>query len=258
MANTTSHPVIGGTKIRMFSGGAGQPIVFLHGAAGLSVWTPFFQALSESYDLRVPEHPGFGQSDNPAWLNSVSDLALFYLDFLEAEKLEGVHLIGNSFGGWIAAELASRDASRLESLTLIGPAGLKPSEPSPDIFRWSYQDSIRKLFHNPAIAERMLSQPPSLEQVASQMKNQTTVTRLGAKPHLHNPDLSRWLSRIHKPTHIVWGAHDQVLSASTAEIWKKHIPDAKVTIIQDAGHLPHAERADVTADAVKSFLSTKK
>src|ERR1700692_1568201 len=67
MSNMTSNPVIGGTKIRMFRGGSGQPVVFLHGAAGLSVWTPFFQALSENYDVRVPEHPGFGQSDNPEW-----------------------------------------------------------------------------------------------------------------------------------------------------------------------------------------------
>ncbi|MBS0532026.1 MAG: alpha/beta fold hydrolase [Proteobacteria bacterium] len=258
MANTTSYPVISGTRIRMFSDGAGQPTLFLHGGAGLSVWTPFFQAMSESYDLRVPEHPGFGQSDNPAWLNSVSDLALFYLDFLESQKLEDVNLIGNSFGGWIAAEVASRDSSRLASLTLIGPAGLQADVPMPDIFRWSYEESLRKLFHNSAIAERMLSQPLSLEQVASQMKNQTTVTRLGSNPYLHNPDLPRWLSRIRKPTHIVWGAHDELLPASTAEVWKRHIPGAKVTIIADAGHLPHAERADVTAEAVKSFLATRK
>jgi pimeloyl-ACP methyl ester carboxylesterase len=258
MSNMTSNPVIGGTKIRMFRGGSGQPVVFLHGAAGLSVWTPFFQALSENYDVRVPEHPGFGQSDNPEWLKSVSDLALFYLDFLEAEKLHDVHLIANSFGGWIAAELATRDASRLASLTLIGPAGVKPAEATNDIFRWSYEDSIRKLFYNQAIAERMLSQPSSLEQVASQIKNQTTVTRLAAEPHLHNPDLPRWLRRIHKPTHVIWGAHDQVLPASTAELWGQLISDSKVTIIEDAGHLPHAERADVTAEAVKSFLAASK
>lgn len=257
MTSTTSNPVIGGTRIRMFSGGVGPKILFLHGGAGLSVWTPFFQALSEKYELRVPEHPGFGQSDNPEWLKSVSDLALFYLDFLESEKLDNVHLIGNSFGGWIAAELASLDASRLASLTLIGPAGLQADVPTPDIFRWSYEESIRKLFHNQAIADRMLSQAPSLEQVASQMKNQTTVTRLASHPHLHNPDLPRWLARIRKPTHIVWGAHDALLPASTAAVWKRHIPGAKVTVIADAGHLPHAERADVTSEAVKSFLAAQ-
>lgn len=256
MSHDVTHPAIRGTNIRMFRGGRGPTAVFLHGGAGLSVWTPFFQSLAEQHDLLVPEHPGFGQSDNPDWLNSVSDLALFYLDFLDQFDLQDVHLIGNSFGGWIAAELAVRDSSRLKSLTLIGPSGVRPAgDAVTDIFRWSYEENTRNLFHNQAIAERMLGQPPTLEGVAAQIKNQTTVARLGGKPVLYNPDLPRWLHRVRVPTHILWGQYDRLSPAATAQIWAQHLPKATVTIVPDAGHLPHAEQAGVVGPAVVKFLA---
>lgn len=258
MDNQITFPVINDTRIRMFRGGKGEAVVFLHGGAGLSVWTPFYQKVSESYDLYVTEHPGFGQSDNPEWLNSVADLALFYLDFIDSLDVEKVHLIGNSFGGWVAAELAARDCSRLKSLTLIGPSGLAPKEGAADIFRWSHEENTRNLFHNQAIADRALGTAPTVEQLAVQLKNQTTVVRLGAANRLVNPDLSRWLHRINVPTHILWGEHDKLAPASTAEVWKSYIPKAAVTVVADAGHLPHAEKADVVGPAVVEFLAKAK
>ena len=72
----------------------------------------------------VPEHPGFGASDTPDWLDNVPDLANFYLDFLDQLDLTEVDLVGFSLGGWIAAELAVRNTRRLDSLTLVGRAGI--------------------------------------------------------------------------------------------------------------------------------------
>jgi pimeloyl-ACP methyl ester carboxylesterase len=255
MSHEITYPTIRGTRIRMFGSGEGAAVLFLHGGAGLSVWTPFFQQLAKGHRLIVPEHPGFGQSDNPDWLKSVSDLALFYLDLIDEMGLGQVHLVGNSFGGWIAAELAVRDAARLKTLTLIGPSGLTP--PAADIFRWSHEESTRNLFHNQAIAERLLSQPPSLEQLAGQLKNQTTVARLGGDPCLYNPDLKRWLHRIKLPVHIVWGAQDRLSPPATAAAWADELADATVTIIPEAGHLPHAEKVDLTGPAVSGFLANR-
>ncbi|MFD1198057.1 alpha/beta fold hydrolase [Brucella gallinifaecis] len=254
MDHEVTFPLINGTRIRQFQGGKGEVAVFLHGGAGLSVWTPFFQKISEHYDLRVPEHPGFGLSDNPEWLNTIADLALFYMDYLDNIDAEKIHLIGNSFGGWIAAEVASRDCSRLKSLTLIGPSGLASSADATDIFRWSHEESMRNLFHNQAIAERILTAPVGPEQLATLVKNQTTVVRLGAATRLVNPDLVRWLHRIKVPAHIVWGEEDRICSVATASIWAENLPHVKVTIVPEAGHLPHAEKADITGPAVIRFL----
>ena len=71
--------------------------------------------LAARHDVIVPEHPGFGASDTPDWLDTIPDLANFYLDFLDQLDLNDVDLVGFSLGGWIAAELAARNtrASRL-------------------------------------------------------------------------------------------------------------------------------------------------
>ena len=74
-------------------------MLFLHGAGGVPQWLPFFDAMAERYELLVPEHPGLGGSDDPSWIHSMADLAVFYLDPVEEAGLDRIHLIGNSLGG---------------------------------------------------------------------------------------------------------------------------------------------------------------
>src|SRR5215510_5000728 len=111
-------------RIRLMRGGAGPPLLFLHGGGGAGIWLPCMAKLAKKFDVIVPEHPGFGASDTPAWLDTVADLANYYLAFLDELDLRGVHLVGSSLGGWIAADLAVRNAARLASLTLIAAAGI--------------------------------------------------------------------------------------------------------------------------------------
>jgi len=118
---------VAGCSVQMLRGGKGPPLLFLHGAGGAGVWLPFMSALSECYDVIVPDHPGFGRSDTPEWLDQLSDLAYFHLDLIETLKLDGVHLVGHSLGGWIAAELAVRSTQRLSALTLIAQPFRRPA-----------------------------------------------------------------------------------------------------------------------------------
>src|SRR5579875_2341617 len=105
--------------------GEGTPLLFLHGANNVPGWPPFMARLAERYDVIVPDHPGFGRSEIPPWLDTIHDLAYFYLDFIEALGLHGVHLVGASLGGWIACEIAVRQTAALRTLTLVAPAGLR-------------------------------------------------------------------------------------------------------------------------------------
>lgn len=256
MEHTEQFTTINGVRQRMFKGGSGPAALFLHGGAGLSAWTPFFDALSQDVTLSVPEHPGFGQSDDPASFTSISDLAYHYLDWFDAHMPARFHLIANSIGGWIAAEAAIRDSSRLISLTLIGPAGILPKDAAyEDSFAWNAETSVRKLFHNQAIADRALATPPSDEQKAVNAKNKATVAKLGQATRLHNPDLPKWLHRIKCPTLVIWGEQDALMPASFARSWVEALPNASSSIMANAGHLPHAEQAASTAGVVRQFIS---
>src|SRR5579871_505901 len=89
------------------SGGTG--ILLLHGGAGPQTVAGLAAALSEHAYVVTPTHPGFNGTPRVPWLDSVSDLADAYLDLLAELGLESVMVIGNSVGGWVAAEMALRD-----------------------------------------------------------------------------------------------------------------------------------------------------
>src|SRR5437879_11759225 len=91
-----------GVSIRLHRAGHGPTVLFLHGAGGVPQWLPFFDALAERYEVLVPEHPGFGGSDDPPWIHSMADLAMFSLDLVEELELHRVQLTGN----WSRACLA--------------------------------------------------------------------------------------------------------------------------------------------------------
>src|SRR5207302_9335810 len=122
--HATSTITIRDCRIRLMRGGRGQALVFLHGAGGAGTWLPVMNRLAQTFDVIVPEHPGFGASDTPGWRDASRDLANFYLEFLDQLDLDRVHLVGSSLGGWIAADLAVRNSNRLASLTLVGAAGI--------------------------------------------------------------------------------------------------------------------------------------
>ena len=115
MPGTETKHKVRDVNVRMLRGGSGPPLLFLHGANGLPVWLPVFDLLSKQFEVFVPEHPGFGTSDNPAWLRNIGDLAMYYLDFLDEFGPHEVHVVGQSLGGWAAAEAAVRNCSRIKT-----------------------------------------------------------------------------------------------------------------------------------------------
>src|SRR5262245_66070147 len=146
--HATTTLAVRGCRIGLMRGGAGRRLLFLHGASGAGAWMPCMAALAEKFDVIVPEHPGFGSSDTPDWLDTIHDLAYFYLNVLEHLDLDRVHLVGVSLGGWIAAELAVRSTRRLASLTLVDAAGIHvPGVEQIDTFLRTDEQRIRSEEH---------------------------------------------------------------------------------------------------------------
>jgi pimeloyl-ACP methyl ester carboxylesterase len=242
-------------EVRMFRGGGGEPLLFLHGAGGPPPWSAFFAKLASRYDVLVPEHPGFGTAANAEAIHDVADMAMYYLDFLDGLGDGPVHLVGQSLGGWIAAEVAVRNCSRLKSLTLMSPAGVQiEGAPIGDTFGWSAEEAVRNLFHDQSFADARLAQVPSAEEAARRLINRSMAERLGRKPRWSNPALARWLHRISVPALLIWGKDDKQFPSTHATRWRERVPAMRFALIEDCGHLPYVEKADLTAETILKFL----
>lgn len=258
MSEFNNEPVIvRGCKVGMLRGGAGEPLLYLHGGGGAGVVLPFMTALAESFEVLVPEHPGFGATDEPDWLDNIHDVAFFYLDFLDALDLTGVHLVGMSLGGWIAAEIAVRSTARIKTLTLAGAAGIHvPGLATGDLFTWSPEEIMRQAFHDQKLAEKAIATlPENVEADDTFLKNRSTLARLAWEPRLHDPHLYKWLHRIDVPTKVIWAGDDRFLSAGYAEAYAKLIPGATSTIIAECGHFMHIEKPAEFVAAVEDHIT---
>jgi len=248
---TDSYVQVDGCRTHLRRGGAGEPLLYLHGASGAPLIMPFMEKLAQRFDVLVPEHPGYGLSDEPEWLENIHDAAYFYLDFLKKLNLKNVVVVGSSMGGWIAMEMAVRDTSRLKSLVLVSPAGIAaPGVQPADIFLMPPEEVIRNLFYDEKLALARLAEPMTPEALDIALKNRHTTARLAWEPRLHDPFLPKWLHRIDVPVKIIWGREDRILPVGFVEEYKRLLPRAKVHIVENAGHLPQAEAPDVFVDLV--------
>jgi pimeloyl-ACP methyl ester carboxylesterase len=256
MTNPTPTKIaVRGCNITMMRGGAGRPLLILHGAGGMGSWAPYMADLATRHDVIVPEHPGFGASDTPDWLDNIPDLANFYLDVLDQLDLQNVDLVGFSIGGWIAAELAARNTRRLASLTLVAAAGIHVKGVEQiDTFLRNDEQRIRDMFHDPRRADEMLQHAsrPELEDI--HLKNRTTTAKLIWQPRGYDPHLYKWLHRIDVPTLLIWGANDRLFPKDYALAYQRLIPGSKVEIIADCGHLPQVEQRQAFVSALEGFL----
>ena len=248
-----------GCNIGLTRAGAGRPLLILHGASGPGTWLPLVPELAGRHDVILPEHPGFGSSDTPEWLDTIGDLASFYLDVLDQLELRSVDLVGFSLGGWIAAELAVRNTSRLASLTLVSAAGINVTGVERiDPFLLTDEQRIRAFFHDPKRADEMIQRALQPEHQDMNFKNQTTTARLVWQPRDYDPHLHKWLHRIDVPTQLIWGASDRLFPKEYALAWQRLIPGAKLTIIPECGHMPPVEQAVALVATLEGFLENKR
>jgi pimeloyl-ACP methyl ester carboxylesterase len=259
MAALERHTLaINGAEIIYRRGGPKEQLaptlVFLHGAGGSANAFGLLEKLADDHHVIIADHPGFGESDTPEWLETIHDMAFFYLDVFEALDLKNVHLAGQSLGGWIAMEIAVRSTARISRLILCGAAGINlPDVPMGDLFSWDKETRYRTMIFHKELAEKLLAIPSSPEQDAIAAKNEATTRKLSWEPRFHDPDLHKWLHRITVATHIIWGSHDPVFPLPYGEKLKDLIPGAAISVIEECGHLPQVD----APGALKALISAE-
>jgi len=250
---------IGPVPLTYTESGTGQPVLLLHGGAG-----PFsvagFAALTTAagYRVIVPVHPGFDGTPRPPALTTIAGLAAVYTALLRELDLAGVCVIGNSIGGWIAAEVALAESAaadrRVSSVVLVDAAGLRiDSAPAADFFALTLDQVAELSYFNPDAFRVNLGALPA-ERAAAMTANRAALLEY-AGTAMADPGLRGRLTRITLPVLVVWGAADRMIPAEHGRAYADGIPGARLQVITKAGHLPQLETPEELLAAVGEFTA---
>src|SRR5579862_1310384 len=216
MADVThliSSVEFGEVSLHVDEHGEGDPVLLLHGGAGPASMSRFASLLAESRPARVlaPIHPGFALTERPDDLRGIAGLARLYATFLDNLALADVTVIGNSIGGWIAAELGLLRTPSVTRLVLIDAVGLDVTgHPVTDVAGMSVPEIMQLSFHDPT---PFLRDPVNLsgDERATLAANQAALAVYASK--MTDPTLALRLNELRLPTLVLWGADDGIVDA---------------------------------------------
>jgi pimeloyl-ACP methyl ester carboxylesterase len=191
-------------------------------------------------------------------MEGIDDLARFYLWFIDVAGLGRPHLLGQSMGGWTAAEMASMSPGSIERLVLASAVGLKPEQGEIlDIFYHSPAELRGLNVHDPTTVpewDELFGRPPTPAELALAERNREMAARLTWKPYMHNPRLGRFLGRVTNPTLIVWGHQDRIVPVECGTQYQRLLPNATLSVLERCGHMPAIEQPEAFARLVLDFL----
>lgn len=257
MENASRIEAIAGVKVQLREAGNGPTVLYLHPGDGFTA-LPVLDHLARTHRVIAPSHPGFDGSELPEDYRTVDDLAYFYLDLIAQLALRDVIVLGVSFGGWIAAEIAIKSTARISGVILVDALGARfstnPREREiMDLFGIPQWELPSNIYHTDAFKKRTFDDVPQ-ERLVNLARNYNSFCLYGWSPTLHDPKLLRRLHRIDVPTAVIWGREDRVMNVDYGRRWAQAIPGATFTAIEGAGHYPHEEQPARFQEAIKAFV----
>lgn len=246
-----------GLEVEVLTAGEGPAVVWLHGPHGVRKGDPVIAELAKRYTVVAPVAPGFNNVDEIDDIRDVHDLAFHYDDLLEALGLDRVRLIGHSFGGMIAAELAAHVPRRVERMVLLSPFGLwRDDKPVEDLFCRPYA-TIDTLLWKGGAPTGAMADPSRLP---NDMVERTVSIVSGAAAvakfiwPIPDKGLRRRLHRVSARTLVAFGADDRFVPSLYAEEFASAIKGARSAIVPDAEHmLPYEKTEEVMALIERHF-----
>ena len=260
---TETVAVLGGLlSIRVDVAGTGEPLFFLHSAGGLQ-WDPFLEGLAEKYTVYAPYFPGTfpGQPNDIEHVEDMWDAVLVYDDLLTGLGIDSTLLIGHSFGGMLAAELAALRPERIQKLVLIAPIGLWHKDWPYTVADWTAkgaEELAAVLFHNTdsELVKTALTPPEDEDEAAEGLVQFLWTMGCTAKVIWPIPDkgLNKRIHRVSAPALVIWGENDALIPPAYAGIFADSLKQAELRMIPNCGHVPPLEQLDALNSAVDQFL----
>ena len=197
------------------------------------------------------------------------DLVRLYLDVLEHMDNPDVVLAGFSFGGWLAAEVASVCSHRIKKLILVDPVGVKlgPRDqrdithlfntPPVELEAMSWHEATRRPKGPHGLGWQMHVQEMEDDDLVLLARAWDSLCLYAWRPHLFEPHLKTWLHRIRVPTLVLWGASDRIVSVEYGRAFSELIPGSRFEVIANAGHHPELEQPAAVAERMIAFVASE-
>ncbi len=254
--HTVTVPGLGAVPVTVTERGAGRPFLLLHGGAGPQSVDGLADLLAASGRVLVPVHPGFGGTPRPEGLDSMAGLARVYAALLDELGLDGVTVVGNSIGGWIAAEIALLGSPRVSGVVLVDAAGLRLDDhPAADFFSLTMAQVADLSYYEPDKFRIDVDRLPEAAR-AAMAGNRAALATYGG-PQMADPGLLGRLGAIRVPVLVVWGEADRMIPVEHGQAYAAGIPGARLLVIPRAGHLPQLETPGELVQAVQEFAAAR-
>jgi pimeloyl-ACP methyl ester carboxylesterase len=263
MVTTVDEEVVvwqGKVRTTVRVAGDGPPLVFFHDGTGLQ-WDHLLDSLAATHRVYAPMHPGTDgkHPDDVRALRHLSDLIVCYAELFDTIGLDHAVLVGHAFGGMIAAEIAATYPRFADRLVLLAPFGLwRDEEPFPNWMTLDPQALLAATFADPGgpLAAAAIEQMGALAADPEQAARRFWTIACTGEFVWPIPDrgLGNRIHRISAPTLVVWGRQDGIIPAGYADDFGRRIADARVEVIDGAGHLPQLEQPEIVTKLVHDFL----
>jgi pimeloyl-ACP methyl ester carboxylesterase len=266
---------IEGRKLRLIdTGGESKPpLLWIHGLSGVwQNWLLNIPAFMDRYRCIAPDLPGFGESEMPRDDISIPNYARTVDAICQRLGVENPTVIGNSMGGFVGAELAISQPTRVSKLVLVSAAGLSTEyhRQAPLLVGarlWTYLTARTGARADPVVRRKRLRRlalqgivryPERLSAPLTWELVQGASTPGFIPGLLANLNYSYRdrLGRIEIPTLIVWGRNDMIVPVGDAKRYERLIgPNARSEIFEDTGHVPMLERPSRFNKLLEQFLA---
>jgi pimeloyl-ACP methyl ester carboxylesterase len=246
------------TPVSYTERGEGHAFLVLHGGGGPQTVTGFADLLAAERHAHAitPIHPGFGATPRPDTFTTIGQLAQLYIALLDRLNLNDVTVVGNSIGGWIAAEMALLDTARISSIELVDAVGIEvPGHPVVDFFALTFPEIAQRSYYEP---NKFLIDPstmtPQLQAVMA--GNRAALSVYAGDTSMMDPTLRERLSAVTLPIRVIWGDHDRIADPDYGRAYANTIPNAEFVLLTETGHMPQLETPKRLVPAVWDFADT--
>ncbi|MGI9169761.1 MAG: alpha/beta fold hydrolase [Caulobacteraceae bacterium] len=248
-------------RVGCLEGGAGEPLVFLHGAGGVTADDPLLAALAGRWHVFAPFLPGYGETEACGELRDMLDFTLHTADVVATLGLKDPILVGHDLGGMIAAEMAAVTPREVSRLALVAPYGLwLDAHPIPDLFSLLPFEMPGYLFHDPRAGVELMTaglrmdDPEFLKAFLIRNARQLGMAGKVLFP-IPERGLADRLYRIEATTVIVWGESDRMIPPVYGPAWRAAIAGSRLVTVPLAGHMVGVENPAAVVEAVASIAS---